>query len=145
MVINFEYPFPSYNWWLKKAKSDTFSRSRNSSGGRMPSKYQQAVRDLQITLTALLRNRCPTPPDFNFPIAIAFVWHMPNMRSDLDNIAFNRKYIIDTLVKEEWLPNDNPLHINGLKDRFVLERGLEIPRCQITLPTVRNHARKRSK
>ena len=143
MVIHFDYPFPSYNWWLKKAKSDTFSRShRPASGKQMPSQYQKAVRDLQISLVAIMRTHHPVPPKFQFPISIAFVWHMPNLRSDLDNIAFNRKYILDTLVNENWLPNDNPRHINGLQDSFVLDRDLVTPCCKITLPVPRYYAGK---
>ena len=65
---------------------------------------------------------------FNTPCKIRFIWHVKNKRRDLDNIAFSKKFILDSMVKAKAIPNDNLTHIIAFEDTYVLDtkEGVEI-------------------
>ena len=48
------------------------------------------------------------------PLKLTIHWYEPNSRRDIDNICFGTKFILDALVKNEWLPNDNQKVINQI-------------------------------
>lgn len=54
-----------------------------------------------------------------FPVVIHFTWTEKDMRRDADNIAFGKKFILDTLVKCKIIPNDSRQYIVGFTDRIV--------------------------
>lgn len=57
-------------------------------------------------------------PRFENPIKIHFHWIEGNKRRDLDNVAFGKKFILDTLVKAGKLKDDNRKCVTGFKDTF---------------------------
>lgn len=57
-------------------------------------------------------------PRFENPIKIHFHWIEGNKRRDLDNIAFGKKFILDTLVKAGKLKDDNRKCVTGFIDTF---------------------------
>lgn len=57
-------------------------------------------------------------PRFERPINIRFHWIEGNKRRDLDNVAFGKKFILDTLVKAGKLKDDNRKCVTGFIDTF---------------------------
>lgn len=57
-------------------------------------------------------------PRFTKPVVIHFHWVEGNKKRDLDNIAFAKKFILDSLVKQGKLLNDNRKCVTGFIDSF---------------------------
>ena len=57
-------------------------------------------------------------PRYEKPIKIHFHWIESNKKRDLDNVAFAKKFILDTLVKCGKLKDDNRRHVQGFTDSF---------------------------
>ncbi|WP_037351237.1 RusA family crossover junction endodeoxyribonuclease [Anaeroarcus burkinensis] len=55
-------------------------------------------------------------------VKIAFRWIEPNQKRDLDNIAFGKKFVLDSLQKSGVLSNDGWRQIAGLADEFEVDR-----------------------
>lgn len=68
---------------------------------------------------------------FNRAVDVHITWIEPNMKRDKDNISFAKKFILDSLVKMKVIENDNWKWINGLSDRFLVNRAN--PRIIVTL------------
>lgn len=62
-------------------------------------------------------------PTFEKRVSIDFLWVEVNRRRDPDNIAFAKKFILDSLVESGKLKNDTQQYIKGFSDRF--EHGEE--------------------
>ena len=79
-------------------------------------KYKAAAykRDIESQI-ALFTNKLPK---FDTPVYIRFLWVEANNKRDPDNIAFAKKFILDTLVKTGKLPNDSHKYINAFEDYF---------------------------
>ena len=63
------------------------------------------------------------------PCKLKFSWFVKDKRSDPDNIAFAKKFILDGFIKANVIPNDNMQHIIGFVDEFVVNKeniGVEI-------------------
>ena len=61
--------------------------------------------------------KIPTPCKF------IFTWHYKKTRGKLedpDNIAFQKKFVLDGLMRAGAIPEDTHEHIKGFEDRFVL-------------------------
>jgi Holliday junction resolvase RusA-like endonuclease len=65
------------------------------------------------------------------PVRMHYLWVEPNMKRDLDNIAFARKYIQDALVKLGALANDGWAYISGFSDEFAVDS--KNPRIEIEI------------
>lgn len=57
-------------------------------------------------------------PKFNKPIRIRFHWIEGNKKRDLDNVAFAKKFILDSMVKLGKLEDDTRKHVVGFEDTF---------------------------
>lgn len=57
-------------------------------------------------------------PVFHNPVHINFIWVEANKKRDYDNIAFGKKFILDTLVKLGKLKDDNRKCVVGFTDNF---------------------------
>ena len=57
-------------------------------------------------------------PKMNKPIWIDFLWTEKNNRRDYDNIAFGKKFVLDTLVSCGKLKDDNRKYVRGFSDSF---------------------------
>ena len=71
---------------------------------------------------------------FNGTVHITYKWYEKNMRRDLDNIAFAKKYIQDALVKSGVLANDGWKFINGFTDEFYIDK--DNPRVEVIIREV---------
>jgi len=67
------------------------------------------------------------------PVRMHYLWVEPNMKRDLDNIVFARKYIQDALVKLGALANDGWAYISGFSDEFTVDS--KNPRIEIEIIT----------
>ena len=56
------------------------------------------------------------------PVKLIFKWYEPNVRRDVDNIAFAKKFICDCLVQNRILPNDNQQWVKGFTDEFAVDK-----------------------
>lgn len=72
---------------------------------------------------------------FGNPVIVAFKWIEPNMRRDVDNIAFAHKFILDGLVDAGVLEGDSRKYVIGLQDEFP-EPDPDNPRIEITIMEV---------
>ena len=59
-----------------------------------------------------------TLPIFTKPIKIHFHWIESNKRRDLDNVAFAKKFILDSMVKHGKLADDNRRFVTAFTDTF---------------------------
>lgn len=52
------------------------------------------------------------------PVFIYFKWIEPNRRRDYDNIAFAKKFFLDSFQEVGLLKNDNHNYVKGFQDTF---------------------------
>lgn len=69
---------------------------------------------------------------FSGPVKVHFDWYEPNMKRDPDNIRAGAKYIMDSLVEAQILPNDSQKWVKGLSDRFCVPDALK-PRIEVEI------------
>ena len=69
---------------------------------------------------------------FTNPVIVSFKWVEPNLRRDVDNIAFAHKFILDGLVKAGVLEGDSRKYVIGLLDEFP-EPDPDNPRVEVTV------------
>lgn len=62
-------------------------------------------------------------PELSVPVRISFIWTEGNRRRDPDNVAFAKKFILDTLVKCGKLSNDDQAHVEAFSDAFQVMPG----------------------
>ena len=67
----------------------------------------------------------------NFPVHISFKWNEKNRRRDPDNIAFAKKFILDSLVTAGIFPDDGQKYISGFDDEFYIDK--QEPRIEILI------------
>lgn len=60
-------------------------------------------------------------PKLKTPIFLIFEWHEKTHKRDLDNIAFGKKFILDSLVQFGKIENDNIKNVKGFKDLFLYD------------------------
>lgn len=68
------------------------------------------------------------------PVKIAFKWYEKNLRRDMDNIAFAKKFILDALVKKEVLQDDGWKWVKGFTDEFYIDK--KNPRVEVEIREV---------
>ena len=52
-------------------------------------------------------------------VVLHIEWHESDMRRDVDNIVFAKKFILDAMQKAGIIPNDNRKHVAGVFDEIV--------------------------
>ena len=65
-------------------------------------------------------------PRFERPVRIHFHWIEGNKRRDLDNVAFAKKFILDSMVKHGKLKDDNRKCVIGFIDTFSYEKETRV-------------------
>ena len=74
------------------------------------------------------------PKEIKSPVRIMFRWGEPNMKRDLDNICFAKKYILDALVQSGRLKNDGWRDVQGFVDDFFVDK--ENPRIEVEIEEI---------
>ena len=100
-------------------------RSNKYSGARMKNKNENIVG------AALWGNNIGR---YNSKVHITFKWYEENKKRDIDNIAFAKKFILDTLVDYEVLQGDSWKYIAGFTDEFYTDK--DNPRIEVIIKEV---------
>lgn len=75
------------------------------------------------------------PPDFDpDKIFLNITYYVPNWKTDIDNVAAAKKFILDGLVKEGIVDDDTHSYIKGWKENF--KKDKENPRIKIVIEEV---------
>lgn len=92
---------PSLNTYIDACRRNRYA------GANMKHKYQK---EIGFYLRKL--------PRFEKPVKIHFTWIEKNKRRDLDNISWNKKFILDAMVECNILKDDNRKLVTGFTDEF---------------------------
>lgn len=111
MKIGLEIPMklPSLNDYIKECRANKYA------GANMKKSIESEL--------ALYINKLPI---FTSPIKLEITWVENNLKRDPDNIAFAKKFLLDTMVKTGKIKNDNRKYILGFKDDFKFDKNNKI-------------------
>lgn len=76
---------------------------------------------LKKDMTALFEREFINHEPINGRFAMSFNWYMKNKRKDPDNIAFQKKFILDGMIKAGVIQNDNINTVIGFCDNFIVK------------------------
>ena len=99
-MITLHYNFTYLNEYINMERSNRY-------------KAAKIKRETTYALSLMLRGKT-----IETPTRLKFTWLVTSKRRDLDNIAFAKKYILDSMVKAKIIPNDNLTHLTGFTDEF---------------------------
>lgn len=110
-VSYFEIPFklPSLNDYIKACRANAYA------GAEMKKKVESDITPFLARL-----------PAFYNPVFLTFNWVESNLKRDADNIAFAKKFILDSLVKAGKLKDDSRRYVKGFKDNFYSATGTKV-------------------
>jgi len=101
MKYEINMKLPSLNDYIRVCRTNKF----------LASKYKKDIEE-QIHYFLIKM------PKYEKPIKIHFTWVEGNKKRDLDNIAFSKKFILDTMVKYGKLKDDNRNYVYAFTDSF---------------------------
>lgn len=70
-------------------------------------------------------------PCFEGPVYVSFQWHRPNKRTDKDNVAFAKKFVLDALQEAGVIESDKWAMCTPLDSEFRIDR--ENPRTVVSI------------
>lgn len=91
---------------------------------------RQCEREIRLCIRAQWKGKVR----FQRPVAMRYLWVEKNKRRDKDNIAFAKKFIQDSLVKEKVIQNDGWKEIDSWSDEFLVDA--QCPRVEVELEEV---------
>lgn len=96
MVYTAEIPIkmPSLNEYVEECRRNKYA------GAKFKRRYENVIALYIRHLPKIVK-----------PVRIQFVWVEANARRDLDNIAFGKKFILDTLVRRGVLKDDGQKYV----------------------------------
>jgi len=65
------------------------------------------------------------------PAIFSFTWYRKDRRTDPDNIAFSKKFLMDAFQEAGLIENDGWLQVGGFEDRFIKDK--DNPRVEIVV------------
>ena len=101
VICEIPFKLPSANEYIRVCRTNPFRAS----------KFKKDIED-QI---GIFIERLPV---FENPIKIKFTWIEDSKRRDLDNVAFSKKFILDSMVKHQKLKDDNRKFVTAFTDTF---------------------------
>lgn len=107
VILEIPYKFPSLNDYTAACRGNAYG------GAAMKKKVQKAIAPSISML-----------PVFEKPVVIDFHWVEGNNRRDYDNIAFAKKFILDSMVECGRLKDDNRKFVIGFSDTFGFEKNV---------------------
>lgn len=72
-------------------------------------------------------------PSFTEPVTVLFAWYRPDKRTDKDNVAFAKKFVLDALQIAGVIPNDTWNLCTPYDTAFAIDKAN--PRTEITITT----------
>lgn len=103
------YKFPSLNAYTLACRGNRYS------GAKMKKDVQKAI-----------SNHLNKLPKLKPPIRIDFTWMERDRRRDPDNVAFGKKFILDTMVLLGKIPNDTRQFVVGFSDSFEIGKEYKV-------------------
>ena len=70
-----------------------------------------------------------------YPVRIEFTWYTKDLRKDVDNITFSKKFILDGLVDAGVIKNDNRKHVALATDTGIYV-DKENPRVEVLICSI---------
>ena len=98
-----EGEFPTMNEFIAAAYA------HRQQGARMKATFTDVVK---FALTGEDR------VDLTLPLSVEFIWYRKNALSDLDNISFAQKFVLDGMVRAGIIPEDNIKVITEIRHRM---------------------------
>lgn len=95
--------FPSLNQYTNANRGNAYG------GAKIKKKYTQLV---------MAESLLQAKKKFEGRVHLTFTWYEKNKRRDPDNVAFNKKFVLDGLVKAGVIPNDTWNYVDGFEDHF---------------------------
>lgn len=110
-IVKLEIPLklPSLNEYINECRRNRFA------GANMK---RQIERSLGWYINTL--------PVFDKPVKIHFHWFEGNKRRDVDNVAFAKKFILDSMVKCGKIKDDNRNFVKSFTDDFTYCKEFKI-------------------
>ena len=97
---------PSFNEYINEERTNRFRAAKMK-------------KDLEEQISWFLRRL----PHFETRIKIDFIWIEENNKRDPDNCCFNKKFILDAMVKLGIITNDNRKYVGAFADYFPKPTG----------------------
>lgn len=97
---------PSFNEYINEERTNRFMAAKMK-------------KDLEEQISWFLRRL----PHFEKRIKIDFIWIEENNKRDPDNCCFNKKFILDAMVKLGIITNDNRKYVGAFADYFPKPTG----------------------
>ena len=72
---------------------------------------------------------------FDVPVEVKFLWVEKDRRRDKDNIRAGAKFVLDSLVLAEIIPNDNWKWVVNLFDEYMVDSAK--PGVHVTITAAR--------
>lgn len=94
-------------------------------------KYAGASMKKETQNNIIMQIKRQLPQKVNTPVWIDFLWVEPNKLRDLDNICFAKKFILDSLVTMEVIPDDGWEYVTGFNDKFAVDKN--DPRIEVII------------
>lgn len=99
------------------------------------SRYQAAsikkVETNRVASLARLQKLDPIPESV-YPVAVHLMWYTKDLRKDVDNVVFAKKFILDGLVEAGVIAKDSRKYV-----AFVQDQGIEVdkhrPRVEVAI------------
>ncbi len=107
---------PNLNDYTKACRSNKFA------GSQMKKKVEQYI---SFYIETQLKTH------FRGSVKLSFRWYEPNMKRDLDNICFAKKFILDALVTNGIIEADGWRCVKGFTDDFFID--LDDPRIEVDI------------
>ena len=60
--------------------------------------------------------------DCEFPIKLRFTWYVKDRKTDLDNIVWAKKGVLDGMIKAGIIPDDSMKYIIGFEDNIIIDK-----------------------
>jgi hypothetical protein len=104
-AVSYCIPFelPALNEYINANRSNKYSGAK-------------IKKDIERHICLCIKSQGITTP--KIPVYIVYTWRCKDRRKDKDNVAFAKKFILDSLVTCNVLPNDNWDCIQGWTDCF---------------------------
>ena len=99
--LEIPYKFPSFNEYVNECRKNRFA------GAKMKRQIQDNIMWFVKRL-----------PKFEKPVKIHFHWIEGNNKRDYDNVAYAKKFILDSLVECGKLADDNRKIVTAFTDTF---------------------------
>lgn len=100
-ICEIDMKLPSLNDYVRACRANRFQ------GSKMKKDLESQIGYYIATL-----------PRFDTPVKIHFHWIEGTRRRDYDNVAFAKKFILDSMVKAGKLADDNRKCVTGFTDSF---------------------------